>query len=115
VLTGEHSGPRGAVRAVATAPDEESRTWLEALRASGPERDAAIARLHALLLRAARFEVRRRGQITGHGDSHDDLAQESADDALVAILAKLDSFRGDSRFTTWAYKFVLYEAAAAAS
>lgn len=35
---------------------------------------------------------------------------QATDDAMVAILAKLDSFRGESRFTTWAYKFVLLEA-----
>src|SRR5581483_1308447 len=39
------------------------------------------------------------------------LAQESADEAVTAVLAKLDSFRGESRFTTWAYKFALLEAA----
>jgi RNA polymerase sigma-70 factor, ECF subfamily len=42
----------------------------------------------------------------------EDLAQQSADDALIAVLAKLDEYRGDSRFTTWAYKFGLFEAAA---
>ena len=36
---------------------------------------------------------------------------QSADDALVAVLAKLDSYRGDSKFTTWVYKFALLEAA----
>jgi RNA polymerase sigma-70 factor, ECF subfamily len=41
----------------------------------------------------------------------DDLAMQAADDALIAILAKLDTFRGQSRFTTWAYKFALLEAA----
>src|SRR5205085_2672125 len=62
----------------------------------------------------ARFEVARRHAGSAHlrGGDQDDLAQQSADDALVAILGKLDSFRGDSRFTTWAYKFALYEAAA---
>ena len=40
----------------------------------------------------------------------EDLATQAADDALMAILAKLDSFRGASRFTTWAYKFALLEA-----
>jgi RNA polymerase sigma-70 factor (ECF subfamily) len=45
------------------------------------------------------------------GGDFDDLAQQSADDALVAVLAKLDEFRGESRFTTWAYKFALLEAA----
>jgi RNA polymerase sigma-70 factor (ECF subfamily) len=108
--------PKIAAAEPATPPrtlDDESRAWLDALAATGYVRDEAVARLHELLLRAARFEVARRRlafpQLRG-GD-HDDLAQQSADDALVAILAKLPSFRGDSRFTTWAYKFALYEAA----
>jgi RNA polymerase sigma-70 factor, ECF subfamily len=90
-----------------------SREWLDALRDEGPRRDGAIARLHGLLLRAARFEVGRRRANLPHlrSVSLDDLAVQSADDALVAILAKLDDFRGDSRFTTWAYKFALLEAA----
>jgi RNA polymerase sigma-70 factor, ECF subfamily len=92
---------------------DDSELWLKRLRAAGPERDAALTELHALLLRAARFEVARRQAGSAHlrGGDHDDLAQQSADDALVALLRKLDSFRGDSRFTTWAYKFALYEAA----
>jgi RNA polymerase sigma-70 factor (ECF subfamily) len=93
--------------------DAKSRRWVERLRAGGRERDAAIAELRELLLRAARFEVRRRcatlSQIRG-GDQ-EDLAQQSAGDAMVAILSKLDDFRGESQFTTWAYKFALYEAA----
>jgi RNA polymerase sigma-70 factor (ECF subfamily) len=75
---------------------------------------AALAELHELLFRAARFEVGRPHAVGPHqrGGDQDDLAQQSADDALVSILGKLDEFRGDSRFTTWAYKFALYEAAA---
>jgi RNA polymerase sigma-70 factor (ECF subfamily) len=96
-----------------TLLDPESRAWLDSLRADGPAREDAIARLHALLLRAAHFEVaRRRATMPGwDGDDLDDLALQSANDALVAVLAKLDHFRGDSRFTTWAYKFALLEAA----
>jgi RNA polymerase sigma-70 factor (ECF subfamily) len=95
------------------AMDPDSREWLDALSSYGAERDAAIARLHDLLLRAARFEVARRKRSLPHlrGGSFDDLATQSADDALVAVLAKLDDFRGASRFTTWAYKFALLEAA----
>ena len=93
--------------------DAESRAWLQRLRAEGPERDQALRDLRELLLKAARFEVRRRGSALPHlrGGDGEDLAQQSADDALLAILAKLDDFRGDSRFTTWAYKFALLEAA----
>ena len=86
--------------------DAESRQWLARLRATGSEHDQAVAELHALLLRAARFEVRRRAPAA----DAEDLAHQSADDALVAVLAKLDQFRGASRFTTWAYKFALLEA-----
>jgi RNA polymerase sigma-70 factor (ECF subfamily) len=100
-----------APTAVLTRP--ESRTWPERLRAEGAERDAAVADLHELLLRAARFELGRRRAGLPHlrGDDYDDLAQQCADDALVAVLRKLDDFRGESRFTTWAYKFALLEAA----
>jgi RNA polymerase sigma-70 factor, ECF subfamily len=93
--------------------DEDSEAWLAALSSPGPAREEACSRLHELLVRAARFEVGRRRASLPHlrGDDFEDLAVQSADDALVAILAKLDTFRGDSRFTTWAYKFALLEAA----
>ena len=100
-------------RPLAPALDEDSREWLRGLHAFGALRDEAIARLHALLLRGARFEVNRRRATTPHlrGDDLDDLAQQAADDALVSVLRRLDDFRGESRFTTWAYKFALLEAA----
>ena len=93
--------------------DLESRQWLRSLRGEGREHDEAVARLHELLLRAARFEVARRRPSLPHlrGGDLDDIAHEAADDALVSVLARLDSFRGASRFTTWAYKFALLEAA----
>jgi RNA polymerase sigma-70 factor, ECF subfamily len=91
-------------------PDAESRGWVEALSGSGRRHDDAVAELHALLVRAARFEVARRGGSRSGG--LDDLATQAADDALMAILRKLPAYRGDSRFTTWAYKFALLEAAA---
>jgi RNA polymerase sigma-70 factor, ECF subfamily len=94
-------------------PDEESRGWLSALRGEGHAREEAVGRLHELLLRAARFEVARRRSTLPHlrGGDFDDVALQSADDALVAVLSKLDDYRGASRFTTWAYKFALLEAA----
>ena len=94
--------------------DSESRRWLERLRAEGHERDAAIAELRELLLRGARHEIGRRCATLARirGSDQEDLAEQSASDATVAILSKLDDFRGESKFTTWAYKFALYEAAA---
>jgi RNA polymerase sigma-70 factor, ECF subfamily len=93
--------------------DEESRAWLQDLRAEGSAREAAVERLHALLLRAARFEVGRRRPGLPHlrGDEFGEIALEAADDALMSVLARLDDFRGASRFSTWVYKFALLEAA----
>jgi RNA polymerase sigma-70 factor (ECF subfamily) len=96
-----------------TGADRESRGWITALRSSGRAREEAVSRLHELLLRAARFEVSRRRASLPHlrGDDFEDLAMQSADDALVAVLSKLHGYRGESKFTTWAYKFALLEAA----
>ena len=80
---------------------------------AGPRREAALARLHEMLVRVARGEVRRRGprlQLTG--PELDDVAYQAAADALIAITGKLGQFRGESRFTTWAYKFVIFEVSA---
>ena len=99
---------------VAASPrfDVESQEWLRELRAGGVTADAAFARLHALLLRAARFEVTRRLVGLPHVRADpDEVALEAAADALISVRARLDDFRGDSRFTTWAYKFALLEAA----
>jgi RNA polymerase sigma-70 factor (ECF subfamily) len=95
--------------------EAENQRWLDGLSSTGPRRDEAVAALHALLLKAARFEVARRRRVLPHlrGDEPDDIATQAADDALVAVLARLGDFRGESRFTTWAYKFALLEAAVA--
>ena len=90
----------------------ESQAMLDGLRAGGPAREAAMRELHALLMRGAHHELRRRHDLLvqiSYGEL-DDLATQAADDAMAAILAKLHTFRGASRFTTWAYKFVLLEA-----
>lgn len=94
------------------ASARDSQEWLAALRGSASPRARACADLHALLLRGAHFELGRRRSSLAHVPDGElnDLAMQATDDAMVAILAKLDSFRGESRFTTWAYKFVLLEA-----
>jgi RNA polymerase sigma-70 factor, ECF subfamily len=93
----------------ATRPGEP---LLDALRQTGPVRDAALAELRALLLRGAHHELRRRPDALAQlsPGEIDDLAHQATNDAMAAILGKLDTFRGESRFTTWAYKFVLLEA-----
>jgi len=95
---------------VPTPLDTDSTEWLRVLAAAGRERETGLARLHALLLRIAHNDVRRRApQLRIAGPELDDLAYQAAADALVAITGKLAQFRGDSRFTTWAYKFVIFE------
>jgi len=96
----------------ARGPDAESVGWVEALSGAGDKREEAVEQLHALLLRASRFEISRRRNALGAGRAGelDDLAVQAADDALMAIMRKLPTYRGESRFTTWAYKFALLEA-----
>ncbi len=90
--------------------DPDSIDWLTALRSEGRKQDKAHRRLHELCVRAARAEVnRRRGRIRIAGPELEDLAEQAAADAMVAVIAKLATFRGESRFTTWVYKFVIFE------
>jgi RNA polymerase sigma-70 factor (ECF subfamily) len=90
--------------------DQESAGWLRRLGADGGERQVAERELHARLVRIALAEVRRRSASTPvTGQELEDVAYQSAADAMLAILAKLGDFRGESRFTTWAYRFVILE------
>jgi RNA polymerase sigma-70 factor, ECF subfamily len=111
------SAPRQAAPALAEsvssreteAIDLECRDWIREL---GDEatRDDAISLLRVLLLRASRFEVARRRGDLAQGEV-DQIAHASAAEALRQVLARLDEYRGRSRFTTWASKFALLEAA----
>ncbi|HEY4281375.1 MAG TPA: sigma-70 family RNA polymerase sigma factor [Conexibacter sp.] len=91
--------------------DAASRRWVDGLRADGQPYHQTVGALHAMLLRVAFHELGRRRTMLGvvSGPELDDLAHQSADDALVNILARLDDFRGASRFATWAYKFAMFE------
>lgn len=88
--------------------DELSAQWLRDLTSEGPEYAVALRQLHELLLRTALYEVRRR-PTTVSGPELTDIAHQAASDAMLAILRKLPEFRGESRFTTWAYRFVILE------
>lgn len=101
------------------SPDEPASdrddAWWTHLGDDGAEGDEALRRLHELLVRASRHQVwRLRHQLDG-ADARDidDLAQQAADDAMVAVLRKLPTFEGRSRFTTWAYKFAVLHAGVA--
>jgi RNA polymerase sigma-70 factor, ECF subfamily len=111
-------GPAGA-RATepprAPSGAEDQATWLGPLAAAGPAHDRAVGELHGLLLRASRFEVQRRAAALGVAGDPDleDIAQQAADDALLAVMSRLDHFERRSRFTTWAYKFAINTAGVA--
>jgi RNA polymerase sigma-70 factor (ECF subfamily) len=93
--------------------DAESATWLEELDRRSPLHEGAVGRLHGLMLRVARSELSRRAaRVVIGGQEADDLAHQAADDAVMSILRRLPEFRGDSRFTTWAYKFAILEVSA---
>ena len=83
--------------------------WLQDLNASGELQGAAIADLRELLLRAALyFFSRNLGDFGGlNRDEILQRAEDCAQDALIALMNHLQDFRGDSKFTTWAYKFAI--------
>jgi RNA polymerase sigma-70 factor (ECF subfamily) len=94
----------------ATPPGED---WIAQLTSSGPVREDALRRLHALLLRGARFQVSRMSAMRAvvGAAQVEDIITLAADEAMVAVLSKLATFEGRSRFTTWAYKFAVLQAA----
>jgi RNA polymerase sigma-70 factor (ECF subfamily) len=87
--------------------------WIAALTTPGPVREDALRRLHALLLRGARFQVSRMPALRAvvGAAQIEDVVNLAADEAMVAVLGKLATFEGRSRFTTWAYKFAVLQAA----
>jgi RNA polymerase sigma-70 factor (ECF subfamily) len=79
--------------------ERTNEEWLAALR--GPEQAEALADLRALLVRGLRYALASRS------DVDDQNREDFAQDALLKILNALDTFRGESRFTTWAQKIAV--------
>lgn len=96
-------------------PTDDDTAWWTHLGQDDPAGHAAMASLHELLLRASRYQVWRLRDLLPGADAAQvaDLAQQAADDALIAVLRKLPTFEGRSRFTTWAYKFGILHAGVA--
>jgi RNA polymerase sigma-70 factor, ECF subfamily len=92
--------------------DPESRSWWDRLHGCASIRTEAIEELHERLQREARFHVRQRvSALSAFPRSDiDDLATQAADDALIALLRKLDDYRGESQFLTWARRFAALDA-----
>jgi RNA polymerase sigma-70 factor (ECF subfamily) len=99
--------------AVVTPPSDDA--WLADLTDDGPAGQRALRLLRVHLLRATRHQVwRLRDLLPGAGAGElEDLAQQAANDALVAVLRQLGTFEGRSRFTTWVYKFGVLHAGVA--
>jgi RNA polymerase sigma factor (sigma-70 family) len=92
--------------------DRENRRWVRELSAAGPRREAACGELYPLLLRIAKSEARRRAPLLElTGPELEDIAHQAAADALMAVIERLDRFRGEARFTTWACKFAIFNVA----
>ena len=92
--------------------DRENRRWVRDLATAGPTRESACRELYPRLLRIAKFETRRRAPLLElDGPELDDIAHQAAADALMTISQRLDRFRGEARFTTWASKFVIFDVA----
>jgi RNA polymerase sigma-70 factor (ECF subfamily) len=76
--------------------------WLDALQ--GPDREEALSDLRAILMRGLRYAL------TDHGGVGEDALEDFVQDSMLKIMASLDSFRGESRFTTWARKIAVHVA-----
>ena len=115
--------PRAAVSAGAGVEGAQSRnvavdeqvtaenvSWVRSLTADGAEFDEAVTALYRLLVKIAYTEAKRKGaRLHLAGPELDDVAHQAAADATLTICRKVESFRGDCRFTTWAYRFVAFD------
>lgn len=83
--------------------------WLSELQSSGEEQAIALEDLRAYLRRAAFYSLSQNAHALTRltWTQIEQLAEDCAQDALLAVLNQLSEFRGDSRFTTWAYKFAI--------
>ena len=83
--------------------------WLYALNTSGEIQETALTDLRDLLLRAALYFFNRNLSDFGGMNRNEILqyAEDCAQEALIAIMKHLSDFRGDSKFTTWVYKFAI--------
>ena len=112
-MKSEGSESLSQVRVVSPEVARENRAWVRDLSGGGDRCELASRRLYEILLRAARAEAgRRAARLRLVGPELDDIAHQAAADALLAICGKVETFRGDCKFTTWAYKFVIFDVAA---
>lgn len=90
--------------------------WIDTLRGRGVGHDDAVRRLRQMVARAAAHQVHRMPQVWAELGRvrAEEIIESAADEATMAVLARLDRFEGRSRFSTWVYKFGIWHAAAEA-
>ena len=79
--------------------ERTNEQWLMELR--GPNPEGALADLYDLLVRGLG------AALGGYGGGVEANFGDFAQEALIRITGNLDSFRGESRFTTWAQKIAM--------
>ncbi len=86
-----------------------NQEWTEELAGEGETQAAAIEDLRAYLRRAALYSLGRyQGEVPQLGPADlETLAEDCAQEALLAIMRRLPEFRSESKVTTWAYKFAV--------
>jgi len=91
------------------SPVRSNEEWIRALSGTGKQQEVAIGDLRQFLLQVALFTLYRYLKDI-HALSHSErlaLAEDCAQEALITVLDHLDEFKGDSKFSTWAYKFAV--------
>jgi RNA polymerase sigma-70 factor (ECF subfamily) len=106
----------GAAGMGAGMPRRSNAEWIATLGGAGADQAAALADLRTYLLRGALFTLQRARHHVGHLGPGElsQLAEDCTQEAITAILQRLADFRGESRFTTWAYTFAVNIALVAA-
>ncbi len=96
-------------RAPTDTSERSNEAWLRALTGAPAEQDAAITALHARLQRGLYWYLaRERSDLAGRSPAElEQMAEDYAQDSVMRVLQRLDSFRGESRFTTWATRIAL--------
>ena len=99
------SAQRGVWRLMSSQRSRDNAEWISALTSTGQAQEAALADLREILVSGLRRGLA--AWLEPHSPQLVSLAEETTQEALVRILAKLDTFEGRSRFTTWAYKVAI--------
>jgi RNA polymerase sigma-70 factor, ECF subfamily len=85
--------------------ERDNHTWVQNLRTPGADREAALADLHANLLRVLPRALTR--WLSPGDPALETLVEDVAQETLLRVLDKLDTFEDRSQFTTWVYKIAV--------